>query len=223
MSAHRKTGLAASRSASSADRLSPSDCPQNPAPRRDRGEKAQQQNQLSVDRAVKGLQQRSRQIRGARRWRERAVNTPERTVGEHGAPPLAPAHHRAPTHPDQGLQALHPGGVKPALHRRDQHHHRAQAHLATEKAERRGCLASSAPVLRTTQAKAAQMLRPQAGRHTARFAAEGSPMKLRPALSTRQRMRRIGHLPVKAQQQLVKPGIPQDRFDRLVHVLAPAW
>jgi tetratricopeptide (TPR) repeat protein len=38
-------------------------------------------------------------------------------------------------------------------------------------------------------------------------------MQRRPALRA---------LPVKAQQQLVKPGIPQDLFYRLLHVLAPA-
>jgi hypothetical protein len=73
------------------------------------------------------------------------------------------------------------------------------------------------------QAKAAQMLGTQAGRHTARFATEGSPVQLRTALSTGDRMGRIGNLPVKFQQQLVKPGIPQDLLYRLLHVLAPSW
>jgi hypothetical protein len=45
----------------------------------------------------------------------------------------------------------------------------------------------------------------------------------RPALPASIRVRRLGNLPVKTQQQLIKPGIPQDLFDRLLHVLAPAW
>ena len=58
---------------------------------------------------------------------------------------------------------------------------------------------------------------------TARLALPRPPMQRRPALRASIRTRGLGNLPVKAQQQLVKSGIPHDLLHRLLHVLAPAW
>ena len=67
------------------------------------------------------------------------------------------------------------------------------------------------------------MLRTEIGRSAARLAVVRPPVPRRPALLAALRMRGLGHLPVKVEQQLVEPGIAHKALDRVLHVLAPSW
>lgn len=103
-----------------------------------RQHEAQQRLQRGLHWLGKALEQGLWQLPCRHRDRDQAGSGgPTPGLREYLRPPLPPAIHRPPAHPEQLGDARHPRWRRPTAQRRDQHYHRAEVDLASQKTNRR--------------------------------------------------------------------------------------